>query len=203
MGDLFCYSGEKMEETGEKRINPILKALDFANLLISKFEGIMLAIGVIAMTVNTIAAVVSRYVFNSAIAFTDELNVIFIVVVTFAGLSYAARNGRHIRMSALYDAMPANMRKVLMIVMASVTSLFMFFLSFYSYRYVLEVYESGRILPALGIPVFYIYLWVPIGFILTGLQYAFTVVKNLRENDVYLSTRVKDGYADADDGIEI
>ncbi|CAB1080628.1 Ectoine/hydroxyectoine TRAP transporter small permease protein TeaB [Olavius algarvensis Delta 1 endosymbiont] len=182
----------------EKRTNPILKALDFADLLVSKFEGIMLALGVIAMTINTIAAVVSRYVFNSAITFTDELNMIFIVVVTYAGLSYAARNGRHIRMSAIYDAMPPMTRKALMIVMASVTSAFMFFLSFYAYHYIVEVYQSGRILPALGLPVFYIYLWVPVGFFLTGLQYAFTVVKNLTERDVYLSTSIKDGYSDTD-----
>jgi len=187
----------------EKRTNPILKVLDFADLLISKFEGLMLAFGVIAMTVNTIAAVISRYVFNSAIVFTDDLNMIFIVVVTYAGLSYAARNGRHIRMSAIYDAMPSKVRKVLMIVMASVTSAFMFFLSFYSYYYILAVYESGRILPALGLPVFYIYLWVPIGFVLTGLQYAFTVVKNLTETDVYLSTNIKDGYSDTACDIEV
>lgn len=185
-----------MNDVETKRRNPILIVLDCIDAQISRIEGIMLAVGVIAMTVNTIAAVISRFVFNTAITYTDELNVIFIVVVTYAGLSYAARNGRHIRMSAIYDAMPVKVRKVLMIVMASVTSVFMFFLSFYSYCYIVEVYESGRILPALGIPVFYIYLWVPIGFFLTGLQYAFTVVKNLTESDVYLSTHVKDGYAD-------
>ncbi|MBT3175386.1 MAG: TRAP transporter small permease [Desulfobacula sp.] len=192
-----------MDEVEETRLNPILKMLDFIDTLISRFEGVMLAVGVIAMTVNTIAAVISRFVFNSAITFTDELNMIFIVVVTYAGLSYAARNGRHIRMSAIYDAMPAKTRKALMIVMASVTSAFMFFLSFYSYYYIFEVYKSGRILPALGLPVFYIYLWVPIGFVVTGLQYAFTVVKNLTEKDVYLSTNVKDGYSDTDTDIEV
>jgi len=192
-----------MDEVEETRLNPILKMLDFIDTLISRFEGVMLAVGVIAMTVNTIAAVISRFVFNSAITFTDELNMIFIVVVTYAGLSYAARNGRHIRMSAIYDAMPAKTRKALMIVMASVTSAFMFFLSFYSYYYIFEVYKSGRILPALGLPVFYIYLWVPVGFVVTGLQYAFTVVKNLTEKDVYLSTNVKDGYSDTDTDIEV
>jgi TRAP-type C4-dicarboxylate transport system permease small subunit len=203
MRDLFCDSGEKMDEVEEKRINPIVKALDFIDAQISRLEGFMLAVGVIAMTINTIAAVISRFVFNNAITYTDELNVIFIVVVTYAGLSYAARNGRHIRMSAIYDAMPAKTRKVMMIVMASVTSAFMFFLSFYSYYYIFEVYESGRILPALGLPVFYIYLWVPVGLIMTGLQYAFTVVKNLAESDVYLSTYVKDGYSDTDNDVEI
>jgi TRAP-type C4-dicarboxylate transport system permease small subunit len=199
MRGLFCYSGKKMDEMEKKRTNPVITALDFIDKQLSRFEGFMLAVGVIAMTINTIAAVISRFVFNDAITSTDELNVIFIVVVTYAGLSYAARNGRHIRMSAIYDAMPANIRKALMIVMASVTSGFMFFLSFYSYYYIVEVYKSGRILPALGLPVFYIYLWVPVGFIVTGLQYAFTVVKNLTESDVYLSTNVKDGYADTDD----
>jgi TRAP-type C4-dicarboxylate transport system permease small subunit len=192
-----------MDEPKKTRVNPLLKTIDFIDGLLSRFEGVMLALGVIAMTVNTIAAVISRYVFNSAITFTDELNMIFIVVVTFAGLSYAARNGRHIRMSAIYDAMPAKIRKTLMIGMTSVTSAFMFFLSFYSYYYIVEVYESGRILPALGLPVFYIYLWVPIGFVVTGLQYAFTMVKNLTETDVFLSTTVKDGYADTENDVEV
>jgi TRAP-type C4-dicarboxylate transport system permease small subunit len=52
-------------------------------------------------------------------------------------------------------------------------------------------------------PVFYIYLWAPVGFFLTGLQYAFTVVKNLREQDVYLSTHIKDGYSETASDIEI
>lgn len=180
--------------------NPALRALDFVDLQISKLEGAMLAIGVIAMTINTIAGVISRFVFGSAITVTDELNVIFIIVVTFAGLSYAARRGRHIRMSAIYDVMPAKIRKPLMVLMTSLTSAFMFFLCYYSAYYIVEVYESGRVLPALGIPVFAIYLWAPVGFFLTGLQYAFTAVKNLTEKDVYLSTQVKDGYAESAEG---
>ena len=187
-----------MDLPEEKIGNPVVRAVDSIDGLISKFEGVMLALGVVAMTVNTVAAVISRFVFNNALTFTDELNVIFIVIVTYAGLSYAARNGRHIRMSAIYDAMPEKVRKVMMIIMTSVTSAFMFFLSYYSYAYIVEVYESGRILPALGLPVFYIYLWVPVGFVMTGLQYAFTAIKNLTHEEVYLSTHVKDGYADTE-----
>ncbi len=187
-----------MDALEKKSGNPVLRAIDYIDTQISRLEGVMLAVGVIAMTFNTIAAVISRFVFNDAITVTDELNVIFIVLVTYAGLSYAARNGRHIRMSAIYDAMPERIRKILMIVMTSVTSAFMFFLSFYSYYYIVEVYESGRILPALGLPVFYIYLWVPVGFVMTGLQYGFTAVKNLTQPDVYLSTNVKDGYSDTE-----
>lgn len=189
-----------MNDTKE---NPLLKFLDIVDGILSKFEGVMLALGVMAMAVTTIAAVISRFVFNDALTITDELNMIFIVVITFAGLSYAARNGRHIRMSAIYDSMPTKARKFTMVCIAFITSMFMFLLARYSFGYIVEVYESGRILPAIGIPVFYVYLWVPVGFTVTGLQYFFTVVKNISETDVYLSTSVKDGYSDSRNDIEI
>lgn len=181
----------------------IFKSLDFIDNLISKFEKFMLGIGVIAMALNTIAAVVSRFIFNDSIVFTDELNMIFIVVVTFAGLSYAARQGRHIRMSAIYDLLSSKIRKIFMIIISLITGSFMFFLAYYAVLYITDVYTSGRILPALGIQVYIIYLWVPIGFIITGLQYYSTIVKNFREKDVYLSTNIKDGYSDENNQIEV
>ncbi len=174
--------------------NPLLKSLDTIDNILSKVEGVMLAIGIIAIAITTIISVISRFIFNDALTITDELNMIFIIIVTFAGLSYAARNGRHIRMSAIYDAMPDKTRKIIIIFISFITSMFMFFLARYSFEYIIEVYKSGRILPAIGIPVFYVYLWVPVGFTVTGLQYFFTVIKNLSEKEVYLSTNIKDGY---------
>jgi len=182
------------EEKSE--LNPLFKALDFIDLALSKFEVFMLGMGVLSMALVSIAAVIMRFIFNDALTIADELNMILIVVVTFAGLSYAARNGRHIRMSAIYDAMPIRIRKVMMISMSLITAIFMFVLSYYSFQYIHSVFESGRVLPALNIPAFIIYLWVPIGFGVTGLQYAFTVVKNIMEEDIYLSTKVRDGYCD-------
>lgn len=195
-----CFGFLKaMDKAENKQRHPVVRAVDFIDRQFNKLEGMMLAVGVIAMTVNTIAGVISRFIFNSAITITDELNVIFIVLVTFAGLSYAARCGRHIRMSAIYDLMPPPARKALMLVITVITSALMFFLAYYSGYYISEVHESGRILPALGIPVFYIYLWAPLGFFMAGLQYAFTAIKNLAEKEVYLSTYVKDGYSDTAD----
>jgi TRAP-type C4-dicarboxylate transport system permease small subunit len=45
-------------------------------------------------------------------------------------------------------------------------------------------------MPALGVPVYLIYLWVPVGFFVTGVQYALTMIKNLREKEIYLSTNL-------------
>jgi TRAP-type C4-dicarboxylate transport system permease small subunit len=164
--------------------------LDIIDHAIARLEEVIMAVGIIMMAVNTIANVISRFVFNHSIIFAEELNSIFILLVTFAGIGYAARHGRHIRMSAIYDAMPYKVRKILMIIITAVTAGFMLFLSWYSVEYILNLYSKGRIYPALGIPIYISYLWVPVGFGVTGIQYALTCLKNMREKKIYLSTNL-------------
>src|SRR6056297_156156 len=163
---------------------------------ISRVESFLLAVGVLLMAANTISNVVGRYVFQSSIFFSEELNRILIILITFAGISYAARQGRHIRMSAIYDALPPKGRKVLMIIIATITAVFMFGLCYYSYEFILTQAGRGRVLPSLQIPVWITLVWVPVGFFMTGLQYALTAIKNLISKDTWLSTSVLEGYDD-------
>jgi TRAP-type C4-dicarboxylate transport system permease small subunit len=165
---------------------------------IAKTEAVMLAAGIILMALNTCINVIARFVFGEGMFFSGEVNRILIILVTFAGIGYAARHGRHIRMSAIYDAFPAKGRKVLMIIIALFTAAMMFFLCYHSYDYIVTLYDRGRILPALGIEIWMIYVWAPIGFAVTGIQYLLTAVKNLTSKDVYLSTGVVDGYAETE-----
>lgn len=171
------------------------------DMAIARIEAVALAGGVLLMAANTIANVLGRFVFQQSIFFSEELNRILIILITFAGISYAARHGRHIRMSAIYDEMPPHLRKALMVVIALVTALFMFGLCYYAVGYIITQAGRGRVLPALQIPVWWIYLWVPVGFFMTGAQYLLTAIKNLLERDIYLSTHVLEGYDD--DEVEV
>jgi TRAP-type C4-dicarboxylate transport system permease small subunit len=165
---------------------------------VSRLESFLLAGGVLLMAGNTGANVVGRYVFQSSIFFTEELNRILIILITFAGISYAARQGRHIRMSAIFDTLPFKSRKALMIVIAIVTAIAMFALCYFSISYIGKVQTSGRVLPSLQIPVWWIYLWAPVGFFITGIQYALTAIKNFIADDIYLSTDVVEGYEETE-----
>ena len=170
-------------------------ALGVIDNAIARIEVVMLAIGVLLMAVNTIANVVGRYLLSSSIFFSEELNRVLIILITFAGISYAARQGRHIRMSAIYDAAPFRGRKALMILIAAVTAIFMFALAWFAFGYMMTLRGRGAVLPALRWPEWVILIWVPVGFFMTGLQYALTAIRNLLEDDIYLSTGVTDGYA--------
>lgn len=165
---------------------------------IARFEAFVLALGVILMAANSIANVIGRFVFAQSIYFSEELNQFLIVLVTFVGIGYAARKGRHIRMSALYDQLDDRGRKVLMIIIAAATALVMFALAWFSYEYVARLAKLGKVTPSLQVPLYVTYLWVPIGFLITGIQYLLTVVQNLRSDDVWISYEQIDSYEEVE-----
>ncbi|WP_416138763.1 TRAP transporter small permease [Halomonas sp. HK25] len=165
---------------------------------ISRAEAVILAMGVILMAINTIANVLSRFILGESLHFSEEVNRILIVMITFAGIGYAARHGRHIRMSAIYDAVPTGGRRWMMVFISLFTALVMFVLCYYSIGYISTLYGRGRVLPSLSIPIWIMYVWVPIGFAITGIQYLLTAIKNMTSRDVYLSTHVVDGYKDTE-----
>ena len=165
---------------------------------IARLEAVILALGVLAMAANTVANVVGRFVFGRSLYFAEEVNAALIVLITFAGISYAARHGRHIRMSAILDMLPAGPRKVAMILITALTAGLLFLLSWYAYDYVATQAQRGRVLPALRIPQWWTLVWVPVGLFLTALQYALTALHNATHPGVWLSTGVRDGYAPAE-----
>lgn len=181
------------EPTGEY-VSALPGILGKIDILISKIEAVMLAVGVLLMAANTIANVIGRFIFQNSIFFSEELNRILIIMITFAGISYAARHGRHIRMSAIYDTLPPKPRKILMIIITLVTAVFMFGLAYYAFTFILTQAGRGRVLPSLQIPVWITLIWVPVGFFMTGMQYTLTAVKNIISKDIYLSTAVLEGY---------
>jgi TRAP-type C4-dicarboxylate transport system permease small subunit len=168
--------------------------------VLRKVEELVLAWGIILMAALTVLNVFSRSLFGNSLAFAEELSQFLIILVTFVGLSFGASRGRHIRMTAIYDQLNARWRKGLMVMIAGTTSVLMFVLAWYAVDYVLTVQELGTVSPALQVPLYLIYLAAPLGFVLAGIQYALTALKNLRAPEVYLSYDKKDEYEPLDTG---
>ncbi|MBK0400416.1 TRAP transporter small permease [Limibaculum sp. M0105] len=174
-----------------------LRPLAALDGLIARLEAAVLAAGVILMAVLSVANVIGRFVFGQSIFFAEELNQFLVVLITFFGIGYAARQGRHIRMTAFYDAMPDRARKWLMVVIALITAAAMFVLAWYALAYVQSVLDTGRVAPALRVPVWVTLVWAPVGFVVTGIQYVMTAVVNLTRPEVYVSSSVIDSYDDS------
>ena len=162
------------------------------NKVVSKFEEFVLSLSILSMAILLIVGVFMRTVMNSSLTFSEEVASALLVVVSFFGLGYCARKGRHITMSMVFDMVKNKHKKIFMIVISLGSALATAYIAFLAYRYVLSVQNLGRVTPALQIPMYIIYSVVPIGFVLATIEYISSFILNIKDKDnFYLTSEIK------------
>ncbi len=154
-----------------------LKKIDRGQAILEKW---IISWSIIGMTLVLLANVISRSLFGNSLTFAEEVGQFFLILVTFVGLSYCARNGRHLKMTALVEMLPFRLRKYLVIFVTFSTSILLFFLTYYGLKYTLFLYDIDRVTPALRLPLYIIILFVPLGLFFGAIQYAYEGFLNIR-----------------------
>ena len=146
-----------------------LRKLDWA---LEKLEAWILASSILAMALNSVSNVFGRYLFNQSLYFSEELNQFLIIFVTFVGCSYAARQSRHVSMSAFIEHLTGKPAAVtLLLLMPGPIVTLMLWLAWAAIGYVESAARIGRSSSALQVPLHYIYLLIPLGLGMSGLQF--------------------------------
>lgn len=156
-------------------------------------EVTILVAGTASLALLLMVNVVAREFFRS-IYFAEEISEFLITIVTFVGTSYAARKARHIRMGAILEAFPPKLEKVMVILISVVSALVMFVLAYLSWKYLKFVFMRHQTTPSLRAPYWTFLIIVPIGFIMSGIQYIRTIIKNFTEKEVWLSPEQQSEY---------
>lgn len=169
------------------------------NQLIEGIERVILTYGMIALALLTVGNAISRRIFNHSWSFGEEVSLFILVIVTFSGISYATRKGRHIRMTALFDQLSAEKQRILMIIITAITSFLLFFLTYHSILFTIRIQSLGRVTPVLQLPYYLIVMWVPLGLFFGAFQYLLALFKNIKETEAWLSFETKTEYVDLTD----
>ncbi len=173
--------------------NPLRRVSNALSTALDYFEVSVLSVGVFALAALLIANVVARNFFRS-IYWAEEISAILILVITFVGVSYAVRKARHIRMGAIFDALPPKAQKVMIIIISAYGAAVMFFMAHIAYEYMSVARMTQQVTPALRIPFWVTIVIIVLGFLSAGIQYLRTIVKNLIEKEVWLSPEQQSEY---------
>jgi TRAP-type transport system small permease protein len=114
-------------------------------------EGLAVACMVL-LVVITLLNVVTRYFTDQSFAWTEELSVFLMVVMTLAGASAAAGSDRHIRVEYFYDSGTAQRRRQLKVVGACITALLFVVLAVLFGRVMADELKYGETSQGLGLP---------------------------------------------------
>ncbi|MDR1109426.1 MAG: TRAP transporter small permease [Deltaproteobacteria bacterium] len=169
--------------------SPASTALFLIDRIVFHIEEKVVALSVIGLSVILSCNVVLR-MFNSSLPSTEELSQFLMFFITFLGTSYAARTGMNIRMSMLSDAMKGKARKALAIFVSAMTAAVMFYVAYLSLRYVMKIASLHRVSPILQVPVQYVWIIMPIGMFLTGVQYGLALARNIISPGAWVSFSV-------------
>lgn len=153
------------------------------------------------LAVVIIANVFARFFFQS-IYFVEEVSEFLVIMITFVGASYATRRARHIRMGAFLDLMPDWLEKIFIVIISAFSALVMFAMARHAWTYMLGVQNSGQTTSALRAPYWIFLVVIPVGFFASGIQCLRTVLKNLREKEVWLSADQQSEYEELLEGEE-
>lgn len=142
----------------------------FQRVLLAGNRGLIIAM-MAAMVALVFTNVVSRYIFNVSIIWAEELSQYLMVWITFLGAGLAMREGRHVAVEMLQDALPPRLARTARVIVVISILAFLATLVVLGFMFVSFAWEQET--PVMNIPTGIPYLAVPIGAFLFFVHMAF------------------------------
>lgn len=150
-------------DTAQQISAPYLGEVARPKLSISlKIEEVALAIGMAGIALITAANVVTRYLTNISLAFTEEYSIALMVVVTLVGTSYAVACGNHIRIGYFIDNLPPAGRRRAELFALAATGLCFSIILVWGAQMSWDDYRFESLSPGLGYPQWLFTGWLPL-----------------------------------------
>ncbi|WP_323018822.1 TRAP transporter small permease [Castellaniella sp.] len=127
-----------------------------------RFEDWLTVLSLGALACITMANVVVRYLTDESFAWTEEISIFLLVVLTMSAGSSAFVRRLHIRIELLADGgSPARQRRFALLT-DSICLLFFAGLTIMLGRMALDEFNWGDTSPAIGVPTWWYSMWLPI-----------------------------------------
>ena len=114
------------------------------------------------LCIITFSNVLVRYLTNVSFAFTEEISVFLLLVLTLVGSVSAFVEGRHVRITLLVDKLPNAGKAVCSCLEWSANVAMFALLAWTGYRMAMDDFEFEVTSPGLGLPQWLYTAWLPL-----------------------------------------
>lgn len=127
-----------------------------------RFEDWLTVLSLAALACITLANVIVRYLTAESFAWTEEISIFLLVVLTLSAGSSAFVRRLHIRIELLADGGSAARQRRFALVSDAACLLFFTGLTILLARMALDEFDWGDTSPAIGVPTWWYSMWLPI-----------------------------------------
>lgn len=127
----------------------------------ARIERWLAAFALAVICLISLANVVVRYASDASFAFTEEISIFLLVVLTFAGAAVAMRRNGHIRIALIEDKLP-RLRKPLIVFQWLCGMAVLSLVVWYGGVFAWQEYQWESESPGLGLPNWWYVVWLPV-----------------------------------------
>lgn len=150
--------------------------------IIRFFEDWVVILSFMMIVLVTFVNVLSRYIFKASLAFSEEITINLLVVMTMMGAVVGIRLGAHLGFTYLVENAKGQVRRVLLITSTVLIVVFLAVLLIWGGEMVIAQAIRGRATPSLGIPQWLFTLSIPLAGLLGILRSFQTLRSSLHED---------------------
>jgi TRAP-type C4-dicarboxylate transport system permease small subunit len=143
-------------------------------------EDVFAAACMAALALITFANVVLRYLTDESIAWTEELSIALMVVMTMAAAGAAVARERHIRIDYFLERGSPQRRRLFELIGSGAVILLFAAMTVLGTRMAWDEYRFGETSPGIGLPKWWYSIWLPILSAAIALRGAGVFLRNWR-----------------------
>lgn len=149
--------------------------------IITRIEENICAVGLLSTIVLVFTNVILRYIFKSSSSWIEEVVRYITIWFTFIGAAICFKRSSHMGIDLILTLTKGRVKKTIEIFGILMSMFFMVFLLKYGMELALFTKNSGQIAPALEIPLFVIYLGIPLGALLSLVELIYLFINKIKE----------------------
>ncbi|MDI6813720.1 MAG: TRAP transporter small permease [Desulfitobacteriaceae bacterium] len=124
--------------------------------------------------------VIMRYIFKTPLFWVDEISTYVLVWGTILGWSIAQRDGRHIRVTLLYDKLPIQAQRWVSVFSRTVSLAFCLFLAYLAFLMEVKYIQSQQVSLNMQLPLWIAHIFVPLAALMLGWRYFLELIGLLK-----------------------
>tara|TARA_B100001057_G_scaffold360240_1_gene362548 strand:- start:72 stop:512 length:441 start_codon:yes stop_codon:yes gene_type:complete len=131
--------------------------------IIKNIEELLASAAIIIVVLSAFYGVVSRYILNNPVAWSNEIATISFTWTVFLGAAAAWKHNKHIHLDLVYNYFPNKLKKISDLIKNTVLAVFFLFVLYLSIQFTITAYNKPTAI--LRIPFSYVDLPVVIFFV--------------------------------------
>lgn len=144
--------------------------MSFQKLLDEKLEEGFLVLTMVAMVLLIFVQVISRYLFEASLSWSEELARYVHIWQIWIGASFAVRKREHIKVEAFKNLFNETGKKVIELISIILWFALAVFLAIAGTDLVTTIFTRGQSSPAMQMPMWAIYSAIPLGGLLMSIR---------------------------------